>query len=72
MVQMKDATPIKFLSVQEAAEFLRVSPRTVYGWVSQNALPHRKAGRRVLFLESELLDWTKRTSRRDPYLPLIR
>ena len=66
------ASQVKFLSVQEAAEFLRVSPRTVYGWVSQNVLPHRKAGRRVLFLESELLDWTKRTSRRDPYLPLIR
>lgn len=62
----------RFLSVREAAEFLRVSPRTVYGWVSQNALPHRKAGRRVLFLESELLDWTKPTSRHDLYLPLIR
>lgn len=50
---------VKFLSVQEAAEFLRVSPRTVYGWVSQRALPHRKAGRRVLFLESELVEWTR-------------
>jgi excisionase family DNA binding protein len=57
----------KFLSVDEAAEFLRVSPRTVYGWVSQRALPHRKAGRRVLFLESELVEWTKPNSRRDQY-----
>ena len=51
--------PVKFLSVQEAADFLRVSPRSVYGWVSQRALPHRKAGRRLLFLESELIEWTK-------------
>jgi excisionase family DNA binding protein len=49
----------KFLSVQEAAEFLRVSPRTVYGWVSQRLLPARYAGRRLLFLESELVEWTK-------------
>jgi excisionase family DNA binding protein len=72
MATLQDATPIRFLSVREAAEFLRVSPRTIYGWVSQNALPHRKAGRRVLFLESELLDWTKPNSRRHQYLPLTR
>jgi excisionase family DNA binding protein len=49
----------RFLSVREAAEFLRVSPRTVYGWVSQRALIYHKAGRRVLFLESELIEWTR-------------
>jgi len=55
------------LSVQEAAELLRVSPRTVYGWVSQRLVPHRKAGRRVIFLESELIDFTKPDLRRDHY-----
>jgi excisionase family DNA binding protein len=64
MVHAAIEAPVKFLSVQEAADFLRVSPRTVYGWVSQRALPHRKAGRRVLFLESELVEWTK------PNLPM--
>jgi excisionase family DNA binding protein len=56
---MKYETGPKFLNVQEAAAFLRVSSRTVFGWVSQRAIPHRKAGRRLLFLESELLEWTK-------------
>ena len=50
----------KFLSVQEAADFLRVSPRTVYGWISQRAIPCRKAGRRVLLLKSELIAWTEK------------
>ncbi len=59
MATMQDDRPVKFLSVQEAAELLRVSPRTVYGWVTQRLVPHRKAGRRVIFLESELLDFTK-------------
>jgi excisionase family DNA binding protein len=59
MATMQEDRPVKFLSVQEAAELLRVSPRTVYGWVTQRLVPHRKAGRRVIFLESELLDFTK-------------
>ena len=67
MATMQDDRPVKFLSVQEAAELLRVSPRTVYGWVTQRLVPHRKAGRRVIFLESELLEFTKPNLRRDQY-----
>lgn len=62
--------PAKFLSVREAAEFLRLSPRTVYGLVSQRAIPYRKAGRRVLFLESELVEWTKPSLHSDRYRSL--
>ena len=61
----------RFLSVDEAAELLSVSKRTIYGWVQQGRIPYRKAGRRVLFLESELLEWTKPDGRRQ-YLELIR
>jgi len=67
MATIQDDRPVKFLSVLEAAELLRVSPRTVYGWVSQRLVPHRKAGRRVIFLESELLDFTKPDLRRHQY-----
>jgi excisionase family DNA binding protein len=61
----------KFLGVDEAAELLSISKRTIYGWVQQGRIPYRKAGRRVLFLESELLEWTKPDGRRQ-YLELIR
>jgi excisionase family DNA binding protein len=61
----------RFLSVDEAAELLSISKRTIYGWVQQGRIPYRKAGRRVLFLESELLEWTKPDGRRQ-YLELIR
>jgi excisionase family DNA binding protein len=63
MVQPVINAPVKFLSVQEAADFLRISRRTLYGFVSQRRIPHRKAGRRLLFLESELIEWTKPSSR---------
>ncbi len=49
----------RFMDINEAAEFLRVSVKTLYGLVSQRRIPFRKAGRRVLFLEAELLEWTK-------------
>ena len=67
MATIQDDRTVKFLNVSEAAEMLRVSPRTVYGWVSQRLVPHRKAGRRLIFLESELIDFTKPNLRRHQY-----
>ena len=59
---MEQATvdrPVRFLNVREAADLLRVSIRSIYQWASEGSIPHRKAGRRLIFLESELLDFTK-------------
>jgi excisionase family DNA binding protein len=62
----------RFLGVSEAAELLCVSPRTVYGWVQQRRIPFRKAGRRVLFDEAEILEWTKPDLDRHQHLKLIK
>ena len=72
MFQTTIDAPVKFLSVQEAAELLRLSRRTLYGLVSQRAIPYRKAGRRLLFLESELVEWTKPHLQRNQYVELTR
>ena len=50
--------PPKFLTVDELAEMLRVKPRTIYEMVSQGRIPYRKVGRRVVFLLTEILEWT--------------
>lgn len=50
----------QFLTVEEVAELLRVSPRSVYDWVSQRQIPFRKAGRRTIFLLDEVLEWTSK------------
>lgn len=50
--------PPKFLTVEEVAEMLRIKVRTVYEMVSQNRIPYRKAGRRTVFLLTEILEWT--------------
>lgn len=49
---------IVFLDVDEAAALLRVEPKTVRAWVSQDRIPHRKANGKVIFLLAELLLWT--------------
>jgi excisionase family DNA binding protein len=54
----------RYMNVQEAAEFLRVAPKTLYGLVSQRRIPYRKAGRRLLFLESDLISWTQPPERK--------
>ena len=48
----------QFLTVEEVAELLRVSPRSIYDWVSQRQIPFHKAGRRTIFLLDEILEWT--------------
>ncbi len=67
MATIQDDRPVKFLDVREAAELLKVSVRTLYGWKSQGVIPHRKAGRRLIFLESEVIDFTKPDLRRHQY-----
>lgn len=52
----------KFLTVEEVAQLLRVSPRSVYDWVYQNTIPYHKAGRRLIFLLDEILEWTKKNN----------
>lgn len=49
---------IVFLDVEEAAALLRVEPKTIRAWVSQERVPHRKANGKVIFLLAELLLWT--------------
>ena len=42
-------------TVQQAAQFLGVSPQTVYLWVERKQIPHlRVMGRNIRFLKSDL------------------
>ncbi|HET6929168.1 MAG TPA: helix-turn-helix domain-containing protein [Candidatus Acidoferrum sp.] len=48
----KDEHPI---NVREAANYLGVSPQTVYLWVERKQIPHlRVMGRNIRFLKSDL------------------
>ena len=51
--------PEQLLTVQQAAEFLHLSPATVYGQVSRGELPVMKRGKRLYFSRTELLEYLK-------------
>ena len=44
----------RLLTIAEAAALLGVKTQTLYLWVSQKRVPHRKIGRLVRFTESDL------------------
>ena len=48
-----------YLTVPEAAQYLRISVRKVYDLVSRSRLPHRRAGGRLLFERNALADWVR-------------
>ena len=62
-------TTIQLLTVGEAAQLLRLAPKTLYSLVSQRRIPYRKAGRRLLFCLTDLIEWTRPAERRRRLLP---
>ena len=49
----------KFLTVQETATFLNLSPHTIYGKVNRGELPVMKRGKRLHFSNIELSKYLK-------------
>lgn len=49
----------KLLTIQEAAEFLKLTVPTIYSKVSRNELPFMKRSKRLYFSQSELLNYLK-------------
>ncbi|MFP4579484.1 MAG: PTS sugar transporter subunit IIA [Candidatus Sumerlaeia bacterium] len=45
------------LSVKETADFLDVSPRTIYRWLKEGSIPHSRVGSQYRFRKSDLQDW---------------
>lgn len=54
----------KMFDVEEAAKFCRLSKPTIYARVSKGEIPYNKKGKRLYFLESELMDWIKQGRRK--------
>ncbi|MCB2221554.1 MAG: helix-turn-helix domain-containing protein [Bacteroidetes bacterium] len=60
--EKRETIPIqreKPLTVKEAAKFLQIAVPTLYDKVSKKEIPHIKAGGKLYFLESDLMDWLK-------------
>jgi excisionase family DNA binding protein len=47
------------LTVEEAAEFLRVNVKTLYSSINDGEFPGRKIGRRIVIFRDSLIRWFK-------------
>ncbi len=58
---MSKSAPLtrRLISVQEAADYIGLSPDTVYTMVSEQRIPYVKVGRRTMFDVGHLDDWLK-------------
>ncbi|WP_295648253.1 helix-turn-helix domain-containing protein [uncultured Mucilaginibacter sp.] len=58
--QDRGASPTdQLLTIQQAAAFLSLSVPTLYGLVSKQAIPVHKQGKRLYFIQAELMRWIK-------------
>jgi excisionase family DNA binding protein len=53
------------LTVQEAADLLRVTTRTLYQMVAEARIPYRRVGKALRFDRAEILEWTKTNTREE-------
>jgi len=58
-LQPKDPDENQLLTIQEAAEFLKVTVPSLYSKVSRKEIPVNKPGRRLYFYKNDLLDWVR-------------
>ena len=49
----------KHISIQQASTVLNICIQTIYGLVNKKRIPYSKVGKRLYFLESDLLAWIK-------------
>ena len=57
LVQAKEA-PI-YLTLKEVAELLKVKPRTIYAWVSDNRIPFERKGSLLRFRLDAVVAWNE-------------
>ena len=58
----EDKLEPEFLTVREAADFLHISPSTIYSLRSQNKIPFMQQGRRLYFTKENLRQWLEEGS----------
>lgn len=47
----------KYLNVTQLSDYLGIKPKTLYAWVSEKRIPHKKIGRLVRFELGEVDEW---------------
>lgn len=58
--------PDQWFNLEEFCQYhpAKPAPTTVYGWVSRRAVPHKRDGKHLMFLKSEIDAWLKNKGRK--------
>ena len=51
------------LTIQELSQILKISKKTIYGWVHDNYVPFCKLGGAIRFRERDIETWLAKRSR---------
>ena len=51
--------PPTYLTLKEVADLLKVKPRTIYAWVSDNRIPFERKGSLLRFRLDAVLAWNE-------------
>lgn len=46
-----------YMNVLMVSEYLHVAKSTIYKWVGENYIPHKKLGKRVIFIKNDIDQW---------------
>ena len=48
-----------YMDVKMASEYLHFAKSTIYKWVEENYIPHKKLGKRILFIRNDIDQWVQ-------------
>lgn len=54
----------QLLTIQQAGEYIKLTPPTIYGLVSKNTIPYSKKGKRLYFSKLQLMEWIQQGRRK--------
>ena len=60
-----------YMDVKMTSEYLHVSRSLVYQWVSQDFIPHEKAGSKTIFIRDHIDQWVSNGFRKIEDIPTI-
>jgi excisionase family DNA binding protein len=64
MIKSKEQNNLQTYTVNDVANFLQISPRTVYVHIERNALKGIKIGNKWRFTESQVRDYIQKLERK--------
>lgn len=55
--QIQEADKVYYMNVAMVSEYLHIAKSTIYKWAEESYIPHKKLGKRVIFIKNEIDDW---------------